>query len=46
MTPVGSAAGASGWATQKTLVFAIGLAPRPVPRTSRMQPPMPVAAPP
>jgi hypothetical protein len=33
-------------ATQKTSVFAMGLAARPVPMMSRMQPPTPVAAPP
>ena len=36
----------SSGATQKTSVAAMGLAPRPVPMMSRMQPPMPVAAPP
>ena len=35
-----------GYATQNTSVAAIGLAARPVPMMSRMQPPRPVAAPP
>ena len=43
--PCGTSA-TSGYATQKTSVAAIGFAPRPVPMMSRMQPPMPVAAPP
>src|SRR5688572_25678961 len=36
----------SGFATQNTSVFATGRAPSPVPSTSRITPPTPVAAPP
>jgi hypothetical protein len=42
----GSSAQWAGGATQKTSVLAMGLAPSPVPMTSRMHPPAPVAAPP